>query len=68
MSNKLREYMEQLGISQLELSRITKIAPTDLNQIVNGKRYCYPGWRKRISEALGVPENKLFDTMSERGA
>ncbi len=60
MSNKLREYLEKLDISQLELSRLTRIAPTDINQIVNGKRYCYPGWKKKIATALHVPVSELF--------
>lgn len=56
----LREVRTKKGISQLELSRLAKIAPSVICNIENGKQYPYPGWRKRISKALDIPEGKLF--------
>lgn len=57
---RLHQIMEQKGISQLELARRAKMSPGDLNQVINGKRYCFPGWRKRIAKALEVSIEDLF--------
>lgn len=59
-TNKLREIRESKGISQLQLAAKTKISPGAISNIENYKIYPYPGWRKRISEALNVPEEKIF--------
>ena len=58
--NKLREIRIQKGMSQLELSRLTKIASTNLSNMENGRQYIYPGWKKRIAKALGVPISEIF--------
>jgi transcriptional regulator with XRE-family HTH domain len=58
--NNLRNVREKKGISQLELSRITRIAPANICNIENGRLYPYPGWRKRLLEALEVKEEDLF--------
>ncbi len=60
LNNKLRKIRESKGLSQLELSAKTKISPGAISNIENNKIYAYPGWRKRISEALEVPEDKIF--------
>jgi transcriptional regulator with XRE-family HTH domain len=60
MKNKLREVRTKKGISQLELSRLTKIAPANICNIENGKQYPYPGWRRRIVEVLDMPEEAVF--------
>lgn len=58
--NTLKAKMEEKKISGLELSRITGIAPCVISNLKNGKQWPYPAWRKKISEALDVPEEKLF--------
>ncbi|WP_113675257.1 helix-turn-helix domain-containing protein [Vallitalea guaymasensis] len=58
--NCIMKYLLEKKKSQLQLARETKIAPSDLNNVIKGKRYCYPGWRKRISQALDVKEEDLF--------
>ena len=60
MTNKIKSVRESKGITQLELARITRIAPTNLSSIETGKQYAYPGWRKRIAAALEVSEKELF--------
>lgn len=56
----IKQIRKEKGISQLELARRAKISPADVNQIENGKKYAFSGWRKRIAEVLDVDEEKLF--------
>lgn len=65
---KLRAIRESQNISQLELSRLTRIAPSGLSAVESGKLYCYPGWRKRISEALKVSEKEIFPEEADNHA
>ncbi len=58
--NNLRDVREGRGISQLKLSQLTGIAPGTICNIENHKIYVYEGWRKRLSEALDMPEANLF--------
>ena len=60
--NRLKELRAQKGFSQLTLAKLTNIAPTDISRIENDWLRPYPGWRKRLSKALGVPETELFPT------
>jgi transcriptional regulator with XRE-family HTH domain len=63
--NNLKEIRTQLKVSQLELHRRTRIAPGILSNIENHKMYVYPGWKKRIAKALGIPEKEIFKDVIE---
>ena len=58
-SNRLRERMEELNLSQADLSRLTGITKSAISQYLSGK--CKPGIGKsnRIAEALGVSQSFL---------
>lgn len=58
--NNMAMYREKKGLSKQKLSQLTGISPSNLYHIETGKIFAYPGWRKRISEALDVPEAELF--------
>ncbi len=58
--NNLRQVMKEKGVSGFELFRRTGIAPSTISGIVNSRIIPFPGWRKRIAEALGVTEKDLF--------
>lgn len=61
---RLKMERQRRGISQVKLSGITGIASTDISAIENGWKKPFPGWKRRISKALGVtgPEaDKLFE-------
>ena len=60
MTNNLKEFRHEKGLSQLKLAFLTGISPTDISRIENDVRKAYPGWRRRLAEALGVSEDKLF--------
>lgn len=58
--NKVKQYRTKKGLTLLQLASMTGISASDISQVENSKRAAYPGWRKRLSEALGVEEEVLF--------
>lgn len=58
--NKVKEIRELKGLSQFQLAKKANITPSDISRIENNKIFPYPQWRKRISEALNVPEKEIF--------
>jgi transcriptional regulator with XRE-family HTH domain len=58
--NNLKETRTRQNLSQLEVSRRSKIAPANISALERGKQYPFPGWKKRLSETLGVSEAELF--------
>lgn len=65
MKNMLRKFRENKGLSQLQLSMKTGIAPNIICNIENERIIAYKGWKKRISEALNVPEQEIFPEKKE---
>lgn len=61
MYEKLREVIAEKGITTNKLARMTNIASQDLYNAYSGKKRIYPNWKKRIAEALDVPEEELFE-------
>lgn len=57
---KLKKYLNEHGISQLELSRRTGIASNMICNVCNDKMKPFPGWIKKITEALNVSEEEIF--------
>ncbi|SHH87225.1 helix-turn-helix transcriptional regulator [Desulfosporosinus lacus] len=60
MTNNLKEMREFKGLSQFQLSKRADVNPADISRLENGKIFAYPGWRKKISEALGVTEIEIW--------
>ncbi|NHM26331.1 helix-turn-helix transcriptional regulator [Desulfofundulus sp. TPOSR] len=58
--NRIREIRQQKKMTQFELARRTGIHPVNLSKVESGVLRAYPGWRKRIAEALGVTEDEIF--------
>lgn len=63
--NNLKRTMREKNVSGFELFRRTNIAPSTISGIVNNRVIPFPGWRKRISEALDVPETEIFPENNE---
>lgn len=66
----LRLRVERLkrGLTQARLAALAGLHPAELSRIENGKIYPYPGWRRRLAEALGWPVEQadgLFEEVSE---
>ncbi|MPM57395.1 hypothetical protein SDC9_104217 [bioreactor metagenome] len=60
MKNNLKEIRTKEGLSGLELSRRAAIAPSVISNIENNRIVAWPGWRKKLAEALDVSESELF--------
>lgn len=58
--NNLKKVMREKDVTGFKLFRMTGIAPASISGIVNNRVIPFPGWRKRIAEALGVTESELF--------
>jgi transcriptional regulator with XRE-family HTH domain len=56
------------GLSQAQLARIADIHPATLSRLEAGKVFAYQGWRRRLSRALGVSGDELFECADEAGA
>ena len=65
MYDKLKAALKEKGISVYRLSQLSRIASPDLYNVLSGKRPMYPNWKKRISEAVGIPEEDLFEEEGE---
>lgn len=60
MYEKLMEELERRGITRNKLAKMAGIASQSLYPALAGKSQMFPGWRKRIAEALDIPEEILF--------
>lgn len=46
--------------TKTELAFKSKIHPSVIGQLESGKMFPYPGYKKKLSEALEIPEDDLF--------
>ena len=60
MYEKLMREIESRGITRNKLAKMAGIASQSLYPALAGKSQMFPGWRKRIAEALDVPESVIF--------
>jgi transcriptional regulator with XRE-family HTH domain len=65
MTNNLKKIRHDKKLSQLKLAFLTGIGPSEISRIENGWIKPYPGWRKRLADALGVTEHQLFPNGKE---
>ena len=62
---RLRRIRQERGISIVGLTQLTGIAPSSISEIECEVRPPWPGWKARISEALGIPADELFQPEAE---
>jgi hypothetical protein len=62
---QVRVERQRRGKSLTWLSGVTGIAACDLSQIERGLRPAFPGWRRRVARAFGLPADKLFAEVEE---
>ncbi|MCI2061663.1 MAG: helix-turn-helix domain-containing protein [Eubacteriaceae bacterium] len=61
MYQKLKNTICERNITVNRLAKMANITPQDLYAAVKGQRPFFPSYRKRISEALRVSEDELFE-------
>lgn len=60
MYEELKNVIAQSGKSRYRVAIDSGISPSDFYSALKGDRKLFPKWRKRISAALGIPEEELF--------
>lgn len=60
MYEKLIKILEERGLTKYRLAKMSNISTQDLYTVLKGHKPLYPNWRKRIAEALDIPEDFLF--------
>lgn len=65
---KLRKIRQERGWSLVKLCQKTGIDPGNLSRIERGYIYPYPGWRRRLAEALETPEKILFEVIDDENS
>jgi transcriptional regulator with XRE-family HTH domain len=62
-SNKLKQLMRELSLSQTKLSELTGIGKSSISQYLSGKNEPTKDRKREIAKALGVKENyfEVFD-------
>ena len=58
--NKIREKRESLGLSQVQLSFLSKVANSAISDFELGKRAPWPRARKALARSLKTTEAELF--------
>lgn len=60
VENCLKEYREARGLSQVELSRLARVAAPNLSAIERGRLLPWPKVKRRLAKALRCTEAELF--------
>lgn len=68
VSTKIKQYIEDNGIPQVQISRKTGIAMPKLNLALNGKRRLTFGEYEVICWALGVDVSKFLEPRPPKSA
>ena len=58
--NRIREFREKAGISQVELARRARIASTNLRAIECGRLAPWPKAKRALSRILKCSQDELF--------
>jgi len=61
MYTKIESLIKEQGMSKMQLAMKAGINPSDLYQALKGNKPMFPAYRRKISNALGVPEAELFE-------
>jgi len=60
MKVDLKKIFKEKDLTPAKLAREKDIPANIAYNLVNGKQYPYPGYRKKIAEFLDMPEEELF--------
>lgn len=60
IANRLKEFRERAGLSQVELARRARIASPNLSSIERGRLVAWPKVKRALAKALKCTESELF--------
>lgn len=60
VENRLKEYREARGLSQVELSRLARVAAPNVSAMERGRLLPWPKVKRRLAKALRCTETELF--------
>lgn len=63
--NRVREFRERAGVSQVELARRARIAPQNLSAIECGRLAPWPKAKRALARVLRCSEAELFPSNGE---
>ncbi len=63
--NRIKEFREMAGLSQVELARRAHIASTNLNAIEHGRLMPWPKAKRRLARALKTTPEELFPNQNQ---
>ena len=67
IGQRIRNYRNQLGLSQEKLAELSGCHPTYIGQIERGEKNATLESIEKISSALNVPLSKLFEKLDSAG-
>ena len=59
-TNRIKEFREKAGLTQLELARRAKVAPSNLCSVENGKLAPWTKMKRTIARVLKTTPEELF--------
>ena len=62
MNNKIKQFRERQGLSQVELARRAHTAGPNLSAVERGERKAWPKLRRNLARALKTSQSELFGT------
>jgi len=66
--NRLREFREQAGLTQVQLARMALMASPNLSAIENGRLAPWPKVKRRLAKALKTTPEELFPAEETEGS
>lgn len=60
ITNRVKEFRELAGLSQVEMARRARMASTNLNAIENGRLAPWPKVKRALARALKTTQDELF--------
>ena len=67
-NNRLKEFRERAGLSQVQLARMALMASTNLNSIEHGRLAPWPKVKRRLAKALKTTPEELFPSEQSVGS
>jgi len=67
-TNRIKEFRERAGLSQVQLARMARMASTNLNSIEHGRLAPWPKVKRRLAKALKTTPEELFPSEQSEGS